>query len=914
MKKIRKGISILVFFILVIATSYTPSEAASGSSLFLKQLHFEVQINENGNMEVTETWNIHISRTNTLYKTFQTDATKYSNITNVKVVEVAEEGNQPFRQINQLMYHVTKNCYYGMKNKEGNFEIAWGVGLDNNTFDVKTYQISYTIEDAIAKYSDYAQLYWQFVGEDFEVNANRVTGTITLPNQVNRQEEIKVWGHTEGLNGEIYATDLNKVKFEVNNFKAGKYIEIRTLFPTQMIPFSTREENHPILDKVIKEETKWADKANRKREGKTSLNMAIVIPIIVVFVLIDIKLMVDVIKNEERLKRIKKRKPSENNIYYREIPREDSTPAQAVYLLKNAKAGLPTGEIGKIFSATLLDLSLKKIIDFQVSKEKRGKETITIRLLDQAAIQLLEGKEERVIASFLIRAFRSKSEITVKDLQRYIQNSASIIMPLQEKIKDGCKEDLERKKLINEEEEKIYQKITKAQSAYLLAFFSGLVFGIPMIQSTNIYMIIGILPFIVFNLINLVMVSISKLRISVLTQEGINEAEKWKGLKKYMEEFSLLEKREVPEMAIWERFLVYATAFGIADKVLKQLKIVYPNIENTVDRDTYRCMHLMTNTNFTRSFSNPIRNSLAASNSTMSSTYSSGIGGGGGFSGGGGGGRWPEVVEEADSLLANYDRKEKRMKPILEFIRNNSQKIKIITVAIVIMIILTIIIIAMIEDSKKQKYVVYNGQNIKESKYPGIQERIDELKEKHPNWKFTLFYTKLDWEELIEKEGHQEGTRYPLNLIPDSSRYPEDWKCEIDKDKTFDNGTWLCASDKAIQYQMDPRNILKEDEIFQFAELKYVENAQTKEGLEEITKDTFLAGEEMQESLLEAGKNANLDPYFVASRLIQEQGRKGTVLSRGYEWEGTIVYNPFNIRATRKFPRRNSSKCCSICL
>ena len=70
----------------------------------------------------------------------------------------------------------------------------------------------------------------------------------------------------------------------------------------------------------------------------------------------------------------------------------------------------------------------------------------------------------------------------------------------------------------------------------------------------------------------------------------------------------------------------------------------------------------------------------------------------------------------------------------------------------------------------------------------------------------------------------------------------------------------------------------------------------------------------MQESLLEAGKNANLDPYFVASRLIQEQGRKGTVLSRGYEWEGTIVYNPFNIRATRKFPRRNSSKCCSICL
>ena len=41
-----------------------------------------------------------------------------------------------------------------------------------------------------------------------------------------------------------------------------------------------------------------------------------------------------------------------------------------------------------------------------------------------------------------------------------------------------------------------------------------------------------------------------------------------------------------------------------------------------------------------------------------------------------------------------------------------------------------------------------------------------------------------------------------------------------------------------------------------------------------------------------------MDPYFIASRLIQEQGRKGTVLSQGYEYEGMTVFNPFNIRAT----------------
>lgn len=117
-----------------------------------------------------------------------------------------------------------------------------------------------------------------------------------------------------------------------------------------------------------------------------------------------------------------------------------------------------------------------------------------------------------------------------------------------------------------------------------------------------------------------------------------------------MEEFSLLDKREVPELVIWEEFLVYATVFGIADKVLKQLKVVYPDFNTLVDMDTYTYMYLMMNTNFSSNFSNAMDSAFnSAYSSNYSSTYSSGSGFGGGFSGGGGGGRWPEEVEEADN-------------------------------------------------------------------------------------------------------------------------------------------------------------------------------------------------------------------------------------------------------------------------
>lgn len=228
--------------------------------------------------------------------------------------------------------------------------------------------------------------------------------------------------------------------------------------------------------------------------------------------------------------------------------------------------------------------------------------------------------------------------------------------------------------------------------------------------------------------------------------------------------------------------------------------------------------------------------------------------------------------------------------------KKRSQIIKV-TIDIILIILIIIGIFVMINESKKQKYVIYNGKNLNEEKYPQYKELIDTLKEKYPNWTFTLFYTKLDWNDVIENEGHQDGRTYPLNLIPDSSNYPEDWKCEVDKDKRFDNGTWLCASDKAICYQMDPRNILNEENIFQFKELKYEEGAQTVEGIESITKNTFLEGEDISNALIEAGKNANLDPYFIASRLIQEQGRDGTTLSLGYEYQEKTVYNPFNVNA-----------------
>ena len=143
-------------------------------------------------------------------------------------------------------------------------------------------------------------------------------------------------------------------------------------------------------------------------------------------------------------------------------------------------------------------------------------------------------------------------------------------------------------------------------------------------------------PVSIILIINAILALLINKKISNLTQKGIDEREKWKGLKKYMEDFSLLDEKEIPALELWEEYLVFATVFGIADKVIKQLKMVYPQIEEMGGFNTSSNLYLMSHTNFNTSFSRAINSSIA---SATSSASSSGGGGGGGFSGGGGGRR-----------------------------------------------------------------------------------------------------------------------------------------------------------------------------------------------------------------------------------------------------------------------------------
>lgn len=221
-------------------------------------------------------------------------------------------------------------------------------------------------------------------------------------------------------------------------------------------------------------------------------------------------------------------------------------------------------------------------------------------------------------------------------------------------------------------------------------------------------------------------------------------------------------------------------------------------------------------------------------------------------------------------------------------------KIRRIISIVLILSIITGILISVINHNESyavSQSVSTDINGINDSKYPGIKDRIKLLQSKYPNWKFKILYTGLDWNEVISNEYVGHGGS-PKNLVYKNSRYQGAWICSICGDRAYDNGSWRCVSEQGIKYMMDPRNSLNASDIFQFEEL--TNSGSDINVVKSMVNGTFLAGHE--QGIVDAANKNNVNAYYIVARIIQEQGKTGTVLTAGNGYNGQYVgyYNVFN--------------------
>ena len=123
--------------------------------------------------------------------------------------------------------------------------------------------------------------------------------------------------------------------------------------------------------------------------------------------------------------------------------------------------------------------------------------------------------------------------------------------------------------------------------------------------------------------------------LSNLTEQGMTQLKNLLGFKKYLLDFSLIGERGVSEAVIWQDYLTFAALLGIADKVMEQLKKLYPDVSVYQQRaqTAYYVAYRYHRITYQAAKSAESQAKRAAGGGGHTS-----IGGGGGFSGGGHGG------------------------------------------------------------------------------------------------------------------------------------------------------------------------------------------------------------------------------------------------------------------------------------
>ena len=632
----------------------------------MNKLDYNVALNEDGSMNVVETWNVYEKNTGTLFKDFY-NTNKYS-ISDISVKNL--KTNEQLEDLGYEEYHVPEGKYYAEEIKNNVVEVAFGTGKKKSSGNVK-FQISYKINNVINSYEDCQEFYWKFLDKSNGMMCKNISGTITLPRNLSNSENLLVWGHGN-INGRIDKSGTNKVKFKIKNFSAGNMLEIRVVTKEKM--FNVEGKTFTMLNGIQKEETRWASKTNENiKENRIILIIILSIEVIILlFIFKDIKTYFNINKSGNKIEK-------RNLEYFRDIPREEtSTPGEGAFLYYfDNNFNWTDGKQSDVLAANILNLCLKGYISFEKKLE------------DKIYISILKGKEdlkedEKEIYNLIKDAIGKKESIEVKELQDFAKKNYDKYSAHVRSMVKHIKENLYSENIIDKKQEKLYDKTYSPTPTIFAGIFMAIIifilmsllpiidvgylaaFGIS-IRNNLLEIILVLVPIIALLIILEQNRKKARGNLYKLTQKGEDEQAEWKGLSKYLKHYSLLNERGVFDIIIWEKYLVYATAFGISEKVIEELYASYPYVFTEEywqeERPTKGIIDMACNPSYYNKecsfigFTNEIQTSYNTMQTTMkeyTSTHSSAhyssssFGGGGGFSSGGGG-RRRRTVQWADA-------------------------------------------------------------------------------------------------------------------------------------------------------------------------------------------------------------------------------------------------------------------------
>ncbi len=450
---------------------------------------------------------------------------------------------------------------------------------------------AYHVKNMLIEGRDFTQLYVKYIGENTPVRTEKLVAKVVLPDEFGPPE---IYHHPWGL----YFTKKNIIgnMYEIafSNVPKNTFVEGRFVFPNLIGTGTEFLRKDVTYEDVIKEERSYKNKS-------LFINLAsgaYLLLVIIVPILIYRKL-----GREEKI--------DYGAEYEREVPSNDA-PEEVNAIVKNI-CSLPDDDA---ISAAILDMLKRK--EIELLKDEKGR------------IKGMKIAKTKTSRNLLLKAFLPFSEngeidfkTTKKMLkkQRYAKQFVSDI--------NGWKKHvwLEVKK----------RKYLNAKGNILAKLFStifGIAIPVLIIFSTRVWIESGLSVVASYTTIEMmgciavgaVVLLMRKDVFSKWSKEGLLYYLRWKSFERFLNDFSALSEYPPESVAIWDDYIVYATALGCAKKVVSSLKKLHPTPPETpVAGSVYSYPLFITEIS---SLPKVAVSTTSSSQSSHSFTGGSGIGGG----------------------------------------------------------------------------------------------------------------------------------------------------------------------------------------------------------------------------------------------------------------------------------------------
>ena len=452
----------------------------------------------------------------------------------------------------------------------------------------RRFRIDMTFHGVTTAHPDVAEFQWEPVGDTNQIPIEHMSADVKLPKQIGteKDKDAKAWLHFAGR-GSYQVEDDSRIQFSADHIEPGQHLDLVVLFDAGRTSSVVRTDSQPARDRIVQQERqqyeRWqGEQTRRARIGLLTGVLALLAAVALIAVMLW-----------QAFRTYGDSQYRGDIIYYRQPP--DLSPAVAAVI--NDLMLSRESSIGRQLSATILSLASKRAIALiPVRYEDRansggGAVTKVMRsLFHKGKLQSMEVVINPVCSqdrASLALSFSEEACLTMLEGACAMMGSEDKRFDLYEMIALFSSTEANHGKVYLEAFDKAVKYETN--NADLRAYRHGLgVLAVLAVLLAAFILLAGFLPGTVLVraplAVLLVAVAAFSMRYGssqVLSRNGQLMAGQVSGLRRYLLDFSDFSHRGVEDLVLWDRYLVYAAAFGISDRVVTQLAQASPELTDS---------------------------------------------------------------------------------------------------------------------------------------------------------------------------------------------------------------------------------------------------------------------------------------------------------------------------------------------